>query len=60
MNTTEKEDPVAQLMACGISEERALGICRRFADEKDAGGLKNFVRLSEALYNDRKQYPEEL
>lgn len=51
MRITDKDDPVTRLMACGISRERAMRICQRFASEEDAGGLKSFVRLSEALYS---------
>lgn len=57
MRRVEKEDAVNQLMQCGISKETAMRICRRFASEEDAGGLKSFVRMSEALiYDDRKEY----
>lgn len=57
VNTVEM---IERLMRCGYRDDTAMEICRRYLTEQDAEGLTVFVRTSELMTDDRREYAEDV
>lgn len=57
--SVQASEMIRRLQKCGYTKETAADICRRYLTEQDFDGLAMFVRRSELLTDDRKEYPEE-
>lgn len=53
------DDKQSRLMMCGFTENNAKQVCDKYRNAGDDYGLERYVRFTELIFDDRREWSRE-
>lgn len=53
------DEKVHRLVMCGFTPKNAERVCEKYRNEKDEYGLEKYVRFTELVFDDRREWARE-